>query len=115
VARLRGRSRRPDTREPATGVDPETGGSPRDRELAWYWRLLAWMLALPIGFASAALPAYWLRLIRGNDILDLLVGSGLGRYTRLGELLACWAFANVVVVHLLIAAASRHAGRRVRR
>jgi hypothetical protein len=84
----------------------------RPGRVAWYWRLLAWALAAPIGFVIAAVPAYWLQLVRKGDVLDVFVGSGLARYGRLAGFVVAWAFVMTVLVQVFVGIASRHGRRR---
>ena len=51
--------------------------------MSWYWRLLAWIVAVPVGFVLTAWPAYELGFIKKDDVLDIFVGTGSGRYVRL--------------------------------
>ena len=45
--------------------------------------LLAWIAAVPLGLLLTAWPAYKLDLLRKDDVLNVFVGSGAGRYVRL--------------------------------
>ena len=51
----------------------------------WYWRLLAWIVAVPLGFVITAWPAYEFGFIKKDDVLDIFVGTGTGRYVRLAH------------------------------
>ena len=53
-------------------------------KVSWYWRLLAWIVAVPLGFVITAWPAYEFGFIKKDDVLDIFVGTGIGRYVRLG-------------------------------
>jgi hypothetical protein len=68
----------------------------------WYWRLLAWVVALPLALLLTAWPAYQLDLISKDDLLDVFVGEGSGRYTTLAILTVVWALVTAVIVQLLI-------------
>jgi hypothetical protein len=78
----------------------------------WYWRLLAWVVAVPVGLAITALPARALNFIRGNDILNVFVGSGTGRYARLAILTAVWALVTALLVQLFVEGGRALARRR---
>ena len=64
----------------------------------------------------AAWPAYEFGLIRKGDVLDLFVGSGLDRYTRLAVTTLIWALVTAVLVQLFVEGgrwwARRRGGRR---
>jgi len=79
----------------------QAGGEPR-RSVHWYWRVLAWVVALPLGFVLTAYPVYKLGLVGKNDVLDIFVGSGTGRYTRLAIATAIWALVTALLVQLFV-------------
>ena len=89
--RERGHPRRNRAPQPATRRTPaatpraesEADGRHRARAFAWYWRILAWVVAVPLGFVITAWPAFEFGLIKKDDVLDVFVGSGIGRYVRL--------------------------------
>jgi hypothetical protein len=64
--------------------------------------LAAWVVAVPVAFVVTALPAYEFGLIRKDDVLDVFVGSGTGRYTRLAVFTVIWALVTAVIVQLLV-------------
>ena len=68
----------------------------------WYWRLLAWVVAVPLGFVVTAWPAYKLELISKDDVLNVFVGSGTGRYARLAVGTALWALVTALLVQLFV-------------
>jgi hypothetical protein len=76
-------------------------GAPK-RKVSWYWRLLAWVAAVPLGFVITAWPAYKLSFIKKNDVLDIFVGTGTGRYVRLGIATAIWALVTALLVQLFV-------------
>jgi len=59
-------------------------------------------VAVPIAFVVTALPAYEFGLIRKDDVLDVFVGSGMGRYTRLAVFTLIWALVTALLVQLLV-------------
>jgi hypothetical protein len=87
------RSRRRRTDEPAAA--PTT-------KVHWYWRLVAWVVAVPLGFVITALPAWKLDLIRKDDVLNVFVGSGTGRYARLAIGTMLWALVTAILVQLFV-------------
>ena len=78
------------------------GAGQAKRSVAWYWRLLAWVVAVPLGFVITAWPAYELGFIKKDDVLDIFVGTGIGRYVRLGIGTAVWALVTALLVQLFV-------------
>jgi hypothetical protein len=68
----------------------------------WYWRVLAWIVAVPLAFVVTAWPAYKLGFIKKDDLLDIFVGTGIGRYVRLGIVTLVWAIATALLVQLFV-------------
>jgi len=81
-------------------------------KVAWYWRLLAWIVAVPLGFVITAWPAYHLDLIRKDDVLNIFVGSGSGRYVRLGIGTCVWALVTALLVQLFVEGGRWYMARR---
>jgi hypothetical protein len=92
---------------------PTAFGPPRP--VHWYWRLAAWLVAVPVGFVITAWPAYEFDLIRKSDVLDIFVGTGTERYTRLAIGTLIWALITALLVQLLVEGGRRLAARRRRR
>ncbi len=84
--------------------------APRARP-AWYWRLLAWALALPLGFVVTAVPLYE-RFVTKDDLVDVFITSGIGRYLRLGIAVAIWALVTALLVQLFVEGGQAVARRR---
>jgi hypothetical protein len=78
----------------------------------WYWRLVAWVVAVPLGFAVTAWPAYHFNLIRKDDVLNVFVGSGIGRYASLAIETALWALVTALLVQLFVDGGRRLMQRR---
>jgi hypothetical protein len=68
----------------------------------WYWRVLAWIVAVPVGFLLTAWPAYTFGFIKKDDLLDLFVGTGTGRYVRLAIVTLVWAIVTALLVQLFV-------------
>ena len=112
-------------------VNGSGGGSRRDRgskpppsapapsparrsKVHWYWRVLAWIVAVPVAFVVTAWPAYKLGFIKKDDLLDIFVGTGIGRYVRLGIVTLVWAIATALLVQLFVEGGRVRAARRRR-
>jgi hypothetical protein len=85
------------------------------RRVKWYWRVVAWVAAVPLGFALTVWPAYEFGLIRKDDVLDVFVGSGTDRYTRLVIVTLLWALVTAILVQLFVEGGRIWADRRRRR
>jgi hypothetical protein len=80
----------------------------------WYWRLLAWIVAVPLAFVVTAWPAYKFGFIEKDDLLDIFVGTGIGRYVRLGIVTLVWAVVTALLVQLFVEGGRARANRRRR-
>jgi hypothetical protein len=104
-------------RQPPRGKSRKTRPAPAPRRrVKWYWRVVAWVVAIPLGFALTVWPAYEFGLIRKDDVLDVFVGSGTDRYTRLAIVTLLWALVTAILVQLFVEGgriwAERRRGRR---
>jgi hypothetical protein len=70
--------------------------------LRWYWRLLAWFVAIPLAFGMVVLPSVAFGFLTRQDLLDVFVGTGTDRYTHLALVALAWAFVAAVIVHVSI-------------
>ncbi len=96
-----------------TRTEKRAGSAPR-HGVHWYWRVVAWLVAVPLGFVITAWPAYEFGLIKKDDVLDVFVGSGTGRYTRLAIGTLVWALVTALLVQLFIEGGRLWADRRRR-
>jgi len=95
------------------GRAPKSAAStPKSKRVSWYWRLLAWIVAIPVGFVITAWPAYELGFIKKDDVLDIFVGTGSGRYVRLAIATAVWALITALLVQLFVEGGRAWAARR---
>lgn len=94
---------------------PTRSSQPSERRrVAWFWRLMAWIVAVPLGFVIAVVPSYEFGLIGKDDVLDVFVGSGADRYVRLGVVTLIWAVVTAVLVQLFVEVGRWWANRRRR-
>jgi hypothetical protein len=101
---------------PVKPVQPAAEPPAREkRKVAWYWRVLAWIVAVPLGFVIAVWPSYEFGLISKDDVLNIFVGSGISRYVRLGAVTAIWAIVTALLVQLFVEGGKWWASRRRRR
>ncbi|MGH7357307.1 MAG: hypothetical protein ACRDWD_11965 [Acidimicrobiia bacterium] len=70
--------------------------------VAWPLRLLAWIVALPLGAAVVVFPARKFGLLTTFDLADVIIGTGAGRYARLAVVVVLWALAAAIFVQLFL-------------
>jgi hypothetical protein len=103
----------PDGRTRRNRPAPTTVDSPGPRKrVHWYWRLLAWIVAVPVAFLLTAWPAYKFGFIKKSDLLDIFVGTGIGRFARLAIVTLVWAVVTALLVQLLVEGGRARANRR---
>ena len=95
---------------PADAATPTKGS-----KVHWYWRVLAWIVAVPLGLALTGWPALHFDLLKKDDLLDVFVGEGTGRYTRLLVFAAVWALVTALLVQLFVEGGQYLARRRAQR
>jgi hypothetical protein len=99
----------------AVAAEPPTNPAPRSRSTRGpaapraprrnvrpIWRVVAWLVAVPLGFLVTAWPAFQLGWIKKDDLLDVFVGEGIGRYVRLLVGAAIWALVTALLVQLFV-------------
>jgi hypothetical protein len=101
--------------QPTSPTRRKRGAGTSRRSVHWYWRIIAWLVAVPLGFLITAWPAYEFGLIRKDDVLDVFVGSGTSRYTRLAIGTLIWALVTALLVQLFIEGGRLWSDRRRRR
>jgi len=82
------------------GAAPARAG--RVRKVRWYWRVLAWIAAVPLGLLLTAWPALHFDLLKKDDLLDVFVGEGSSRYVRLLVFAGAWALVTALLVSLFV-------------
>ena len=97
----------------ANGRSRRAPSAPR-KKVRLYWRIVAWVVAVPVGFVITAWPAYQLGLLKKDDLLDVFVGEGSGRYVRLLVGAAIWALVTAILVQLFVEGGRWFANRRRR-
>jgi len=91
------------------------GATPtRAKRVHWYWRILAWVVAIPLGLLVTGWPAFRFDLLNKDDLLDVFVGEGSGRYVRLLLFAAAWALVTALLVQLFVEGGRWFAARRAR-
>jgi len=82
------RTRRRSTRAPAT--------------LAVPLQILGWVAAFVIGGIIVRYLARWTGLLTGDSVIDLITGSGVGRYLRLFAVVPIWALVSAGLMTLFV-------------
>jgi hypothetical protein len=87
-----------------TDASPSAASKPATRRprVPWWWRLLAWVVAVPLGLVITAISAYDLGWLKKDDLLDVFIGSGTDRYTHLAVATLVWALVTALLVQLFV-------------
>jgi len=102
-------------------VRPVAGGVPgapdgRTREnLPLVLRVLAWVVALPLGLAIVGFPARKAGVLSSQDLLDVIVERDLGRFVPLVVVVLLWALVSAVLVTIFVDGGRRLMLRRQRK
>lgn len=88
------------TAAPAPAVDVVAVG--------WPTRLLCWVVAVPTGLALVGLPARHFGYLSSQRLLDVVIEHDVGRFVPLLVVVALWALATALIVHVLLEWLRRH-------
>ena len=109
---------------PKTPRAPKVKGQdarpPKERtRLPWPWRLLAWVIAIPLGLALVGIPARKAGYLSSQKLLDIVIERDLDRYLPLAIIVILWALVTALLVQLLVEGGAwlmrRRQARRVQR
>ena len=85
-------------------------------QLPWPLRLLAWVIAIPLGLALVGIPARRAGYLSSQKLLDIVIERDLDRYLPLAVIVVLWALVTALLVQLLIEGGGwlmrRHQARR---
>jgi hypothetical protein len=70
--------------------------------LAWPWRILAWVVAIPLGLALVGIPARKAGYLSSQKLLDIVIKRNFDRYVPLAVIVLLWALVTALLVQLLI-------------
>ena len=92
---------------PKTPKAPRTkGGDARPAkertQLPWPFRVLAWIIAIPLGLALVGIPARKAGYLSSQKLLDIVIERNLDRYLPLAVIVILWAFVTALLVQLLV-------------
>ncbi len=65
-------------------------------------RILAWVIAIPVGLAIVGIPARKLGYLTSQKLLDVFVKHTLNRFVPLAVIVVLWALATTVLVELFV-------------
>jgi len=77
-------------------------------------RVVAWVLALPLGLAIVGIPARQLGYLSSQKLLDVIVKRGIDRFVPVLVIVALWALATAVLVTIFVEGGRRLMLRRRR-
>jgi uncharacterized integral membrane protein len=75
-------------------------------------RILAWVIALPLGLAIVGFPARRTGFLTSQDLLDVIVERDLGRFLPLVVVVLLWALVSAILVTLFVEGGRRLVLRR---
>lgn len=84
----------------------------RPRKVLWPFRVLVWLIALPLGLLIVVVPARRLGFLSGQRLLDVVVGTGWSRYWRVLAIAPAWALVTTLLVQLMLFGLRKLADRR---
>lgn len=94
------------------GVD---AGADTPRQVKLHWRVLTWLVALPIALAVVGIPARGAGYLNSQRLLDVIVDNGLTRFVPILVIVVLWAVTTALLVTAILAIGQRLAARRPRR
>ena len=104
---------------PSSGAVPVGGGAARaargvgGREaLPLPLRILAWLVALPLGLAIVGIPARKAGYLSSQKLLDVIVKSDMSRFVPIVVIIILWALVSAALVTLFVEGGRRVMARR---
>ena len=95
------------SKPPKTPKPPRTSGADarpaKERtRLPWPFRVLAWIIAIPLGLALVGIPARKAGYLSSQKLLDIVIERNLDRYLPLAVIVVLWALVTALLVQLLV-------------
>ena len=92
---------------PETQRQPSEGSNrihlpPYEGDLPLAARIVSWVIAIPVAGFITLKVAVFIGLLSTNDLIDLITGSGGGRYLRMVIFIPLWALFTAGVVSLVL-------------
>ena len=85
------------------------------RPIKVYWRVLAWLVALPIALAAVGIPARGAGYLNSQRLLDVIAHNNLTRFVPILVIVVLWALMTAFLVTAILAVGQRLAARRRQR
>jgi len=63
---------------------------------------VAWVVSVPLGLALVGIPARKLGYLSSQKLLDIVVGSDVGRYVPLAVVVLLWALVTAILVQVIV-------------
>ena len=83
-------------------ADAAPGPAPRRARAPWWLRVVAWVVAVPLGLALVGIPARKLGYLDSQKLLDVLIGKSTDRYVPLVVIVPLWALVTALLVQLIV-------------
>jgi uncharacterized integral membrane protein len=99
----------------ATRGRDDAGGRAKRDALPLPLRVLAWLVALPLGLAIVGLPARKAGYLSSQKLLDVIVKSDLTRFVPILVIILLWALVSALLVTLFVEGGRRFMLRRRRK
>ncbi len=93
----------------------EVDGRPKRDALPLPLRVLAWLVALPLGLAIVGLPARRAGYLSSQKLLDVIVKSDITRFVPILVIILLWALVSALLVTLFVEGGRRLMLRRRRK
>jgi len=95
------------SKPPKTPKAPRTKGADarpakQRTQLPWPFRVLAWVIAIPLGLALVGIPARKAGYLSSQKLLDIVIERDLDRYVPLAVIVILWALVTALLVQLLV-------------
>ena len=71
-------------------------------QLPWPFRVLAWVIAIPLGLALVGIPARKAGYLSSQKLLDIVIERDLDRYVPLAVIVILWVLVTALLVQLLV-------------
>jgi hypothetical protein len=76
--------------------------APRRVRAPWWLRIVAWLVAVPLGLVLVGIPARTLGYLDSQKLLDVVIGDDTGRYLPLVVIVLLWALVTALLVQLIV-------------
>src|SRR4029078_7918904 len=92
----------PRTPKPAKAKGADARPAKVRTRLPWPFRLLAWIIAIPLGLALVGIPARKAEYLSSQKLLDIVIERNLDRYLPLAVIVILWALVTALLLQLVV-------------